>query len=62
MANPESSPNNIYTVLILIALLALLGAIGFVWYRSATLFQSGNPLNVELSFVSDWVQAMRHLG
>ncbi len=49
MAEPGSSPSNVYTVLALIAMLALVVAIGFVWYQSYKLFGSANPFNVELA-------------
>lgn len=40
----ESVPNNIYTVLIIVALIALLAGISFVAYRSSVLFDTINPL------------------
>jgi len=37
---------DVYTVLIVVAFLALLVGIGFVWYRSGALFDTGNPFTV----------------
>ncbi len=45
----RSASSNIYTVLALIAFLALACAIGYVWYRSSDLFGSGNPFKIERS-------------
>ena len=49
MAN-QSVPSNVYTVLTLAALLALLGGVGYLIYRSTELFGTWNPLDApELS-------------
>lgn len=47
MADRQSVPNNIYTVLTLVALLALLAGVAFVLYRSDQLFGTMNPLEVK---------------
>ena len=47
MAAPRPS-SNVYTVLALIALLALIVAIAFLCYQSNELFNSPNPFNVDL--------------
>ncbi len=38
--------SDIYTLLMLIACLALLVGIGFIWYRGAELFGTSNPFEV----------------
>ncbi len=43
-SGPASS--NVYTVLMIIAFLVLVTAIGYVWYTSAELFGPGNPFEV----------------
>lgn len=37
------APNNIYTVLSLIAIVALVFGISFIWYRSYQLFGTAHP-------------------
>ncbi|MGB0766366.1 MAG: hypothetical protein ACPGYV_01500 [Phycisphaeraceae bacterium] len=52
MADQNNVPNNIYTVLTVIALLALLAGVIFVAMRSQELFGSWNPMDAkDLSFV-----------
>lgn len=52
MANDQSVPNNIYTVLTLIALIALLAGVVYIAMRSNELFGSWNPMDAkELSFL-----------
>lgn len=43
MANSNSVPNNIYTVLVLVAMIALIAGIAFVVVRSNELFGTWNP-------------------
>lgn len=38
--------SNIYTVLAFISLAVLITAVGYVWYRSVTLFGNSNPFDV----------------
>ncbi|MEX0654558.1 MAG: hypothetical protein WDZ31_02855 [Phycisphaeraceae bacterium] len=38
--------NNVYTVLLAVAFVALLLGVGFVWYRYAELFETANPFSV----------------
>ena len=47
MANPNSVPNNIYTVLTFVALLALLAGVVFVAMRSNELFGTWNPMDAK---------------
>ena len=47
MANQNSVPNNIYTVLTLIALIALLAGVVYVAMRSQELFGSYNPMDAK---------------
>ncbi|MEM6256721.1 MAG: hypothetical protein AAGI37_00235 [Planctomycetota bacterium] len=47
MANQESVPNNIYTVLTVVALLALLAGVVYVAMRSNDLFGTWNPMDAE---------------
>lgn len=47
MADSNSVPNNIYTVLTIIAMIALLAGVIFVAMRSNELFGSPNPLDAE---------------
>lgn len=47
MAKNDSVPNNIYTVLTLAALLALLAGVIFVAMRSNELFGTWNPMDAE---------------
>lgn len=47
MANQESVPNNIYTVLTLVALAALLAGVIFVIMRSNELFGTWNPMDAK---------------
>ncbi|MEM6506066.1 MAG: hypothetical protein AAF711_11535 [Planctomycetota bacterium] len=47
MANQESVPNNIYTVLTVVALLALLAGVVYVAMRSNELFGTWNPMDAE---------------
>ena len=47
MANQNSVPNNIYTVLTLVALLALLVGVGYVVMRSNELFGTWNPMDAK---------------
>jgi hypothetical protein len=47
MANPNSVPNNIYTVLTFVALLALLAGVAYVIMRSNELFGTWNPLDAK---------------
>ena len=47
MANQNSVPNNIYTVLTLVALLALLAGVVYVAMRSNELFGTWNPLDAK---------------
>ena len=47
MANQNSVPNNIYTVLTLVALLALLAGVVYVAMRSNDLFGTWNPLDAK---------------
>lgn len=51
--------SDIYTLLMLIAVVGLLTAIGFVWYYSAVLFDSANPFRVVSGSALGWVQALR---
>lgn len=46
--------SNVYTVLVLIAFLALACAIGYVWYRSGQLFNTGNPFTVVSTPAASW--------
>lgn len=48
---------DIYTVLIVVAFLALLIGIGFVWYRSSVLFETGNPFTVLPKSIAGWLHA-----
>lgn len=47
MANENSVPNNIYTVLTLVALLALLVGVAYVAVRSNQLFDTWNPMDAK---------------
>lgn len=47
MANQNSVPNNIYTVLTLVALLALLAGVVYVAMRSNALFGTWNPMDAK---------------
>jgi len=47
MANQNSVSNNIYTVLTLIALIALLAGVVYVAMRSQELFGSYNPMDAK---------------
>ncbi|MEM9345309.1 MAG: hypothetical protein AAGB26_01700 [Planctomycetota bacterium] len=47
MANQESVPNNIYTVLTVVALIALLAGVVYVAMRSNELFGTWNPMDAE---------------
>ena len=47
MANDNAVPSNIYTVLTLIALIALLAGVIFLMVRSNDLFGSPMPMNAE---------------
>lgn len=47
MANQNSVPNNIYTVLTVVALLALLAGVVFVAMRSNDLFGTWNPMDAK---------------
>lgn len=47
MADQESVPSNIYTVLVIVAFIALLAGVVFVAMRSKALFDSYNPLDAE---------------
>lgn len=42
----RGATSNIYTVLALIAFLALACAIGYVWFRSGELFGTGTPFEI----------------
>lgn len=41
----RSVPNNVYTVLTLVAALVLLGGVGYLMYRCTELFGTWNPLD-----------------
>lgn len=45
MADQPSVPNNIYTVLTVIAMLALLAGVGYLIMRSTELFGTWNPMD-----------------
>lgn len=47
MANENSVPNNIYTVLTLVAFLALLVGVAYVAVRSNQLFGTWNPMDAK---------------
>ncbi|MEO0474993.1 MAG: hypothetical protein AAF085_03335 [Planctomycetota bacterium] len=47
MANQNTVPNNVYTILTLVALLALLAGVVYVVMRSNELFGTWNPLDAE---------------
>lgn len=47
MANQNTVPNNIYTVLTLVALIALLAGVVYVAMRSNDLFGSWNPMDAK---------------
>ena len=47
MANQNSVPNNIYTVLTLVALIALLAGVVYVAMRSNELFGTWNPMDAK---------------
>ena len=47
MADRQSVPNNIYTVLTVIAMLALLGGVIFLVMQSNRLFKSPLPMNAK---------------
>lgn len=47
MADRNSVPNNIYTVLTVIALIALLAGVIFVAMRSSALFGTWNPMDAK---------------
>ncbi|MGB1125460.1 MAG: hypothetical protein ACPG4Q_09655 [Phycisphaeraceae bacterium] len=47
MANENSVPNNIYTVLTFVALLALVAGVAYVVMRSNELFGTWNPMDAE---------------
>jgi len=47
MANSNSVPNNIYTVLTIVAMIALLAGVIFLAMRSDELFGSPNPMDAE---------------
>ena len=42
----DSSTNNVYTALALVAVIMLLGALGYIWLRSQELFGSGTPFQI----------------
>ena len=44
-----TASNNIYTVLALIALVALVIGIGFIAIRTKTIFGTANPFSIEIS-------------
>ena len=46
---------NVYTVLVLIAFLALASTVGYVWCRCYTLFGSQNPFEVPSRTTAGWV-------
>lgn len=46
MAESNTPSNNIYTVLVFIALVVLLVGVGYVWYRSYQVTGSANPFQV----------------
>lgn len=55
----ESVPNNIYTVLTLVAMLALLAGVIFLVVRSNELFGSWNPMDAQdLSAVFHGIRGM----
>lgn len=47
MADSPSVPNNVYTVLTLIAMLALLAGVVYLIMQSTELFGSWNPMNAK---------------
>lgn len=47
MANQNSVPNNIYTVLTIVALIALLAGVVYVAMRSQQLFDTWNPMDAK---------------
>ena len=48
---------DVYTVLVIVAFLALLVGIGFVWYRGGVLFDTGNPFAVLPQSIAGWFDA-----
>lgn len=52
--------NNIYTVLVIVALLVLGAAVGYVAWRHNAVF-GGNPFSVSLSETRDLIRAGLHL-
>lgn len=49
MAESRSTPgSDVYTVLVFIALLALIVGVVYVWYRSGQLYGSWNPFSFEV--------------
>ncbi|MAE63268.1 MAG: hypothetical protein CMJ18_03265 [Phycisphaeraceae bacterium] len=46
-ASGAKGSNNVYTVLIAIAFLALLIGIGYIWIKSNSFFGTSNPFEVE---------------
>ncbi len=57
----RDAPSNIYTVLAVIAALVLLCGVGYVWYRSAALFGTGNPFSIVQSTAGALTTPMRLL-
>jgi hypothetical protein len=51
--------SDIYTLLIVIAAVALLVGIGFVWYRSTALFDASNPFAVVSQSVPRWLSTLQ---
>lgn len=51
--------SDVYTLLIVIAAIALLVGIGFVWYRSAELFDASNPFAVVSQSVPHWLSTLQ---
>lgn len=53
--NVGPARSNIYTVLLAIAFLMLVSAIGYVWFRSVSLFDDSNPFKVPGHASATWV-------
>lgn len=47
MANENSVPSNIYTILTFVALIALFAGVVYVAIRSGELFDTWNPMNAK---------------
>ena len=51
---------DIYTMLVVIAFLALTIGIAFIWHRSTSLFDAGNPFNVIAESAQGWLTLLHN--